>query len=97
MIWDTLCGDSWFELTVGDCIDMLERTAKAGMYESTFILITRLAKCRYMDEAVTDIIVNRIMEASPDFGVITECIKGFKNIAKEKDILERNIKEFVKL
>lgn len=31
LIWDILCGDSWFEYTIEDCIDMLEKTAEAEM------------------------------------------------------------------
>ncbi len=97
MIWDTLCGDSWFDLTVGDCIDMLEQTAEAGMYEYALILIARLNRCQYVDEAITNIIVNRINETSSDVGVITECIKELKNIAKQRNIVEKNVQEFVKL
>lgn len=97
MIWDTLCGDSWFDLTVGDCIDMLEQTAGAGMYEYALILIARLDKCQYVDEAITNIVVNRINEASPDVGVITECIKELKNVAKQRNLMEKNVQEFVKL
>ena len=93
LIWDILCGDSWFEYTIEDCIDMLEKTAEAGMYQFAFILISRLSKCQYMNEAVTNVIVNRINAPSMEFGVITECIKEFRHIAGKRGILKRNMEE----
>lgn len=93
LIWDILCGDSWFEFTVGECIDMLEKTAEAEIYEFALILITRLGKCEYMGEALTNVIINRINDPSPDFGIITECIREFKKIADQKGIMEKNMQE----
>lgn len=93
LIWDILCGDSWYEFTVGDCIEMMENTAREEIYEFTLILISRLARCRYMDAAITNIIINRINEPNPDCGIITECIKEFKNIAEQKGIMEANVEE----
>ena len=47
LIWDVLCGDSWFDYTVGDCIDMLERVAAAEMYQFALILITILQNAEF--------------------------------------------------
>lgn len=93
LIWDILCGDTWFDFTVGDCIEMLEKTASAERYEFALILITRLARCRYMDAAVTNILASRINEPSPDIGIITECIREFKKVADQKGIMEENVQE----
>ena len=93
LIWDVLCGDSWFDYTVGDCIDMLERVAAAEMYQFALILITKLGKCRDMDEAITNIIIKRISEPDSNGGIITDCIKEFKNKKKKKGIMGKNIEE----
>ena len=46
-----------------------------------------------MNEAVTNVIVNRINDSNSEFGVITECIKEFKRIAAQKGIMNEKIKE----
>ena len=93
LIWDILCGDSWFSLTVGDYIEIMEQTVEEGMYEYVLVLITKLSKCKYMNEAITNVIIKRINGPSLEFGVITECIKEFKNIAIQYGIMEKNIEE----
>ena len=91
-IWNILCGEeSWYENTVGDCIDMIEETAEAELYPFALILISKLSKCQDMGEAIINIMINRINEADSDFGVITACINEFKCVAEQKGIMNSKI------
>lgn len=90
-IWDVISGDCGFDITIGDCIDMLEQTAEAEMYPFALILIAKLGKCEYMDDAITNVIINRINKPDPNVGIIMECINEFKLIANQKDIINKDV------
>lgn len=90
-IWGVLCGDYWFDFTIGDFIDMLEKATREEMYEFALILIAKLDQCEHMDEAITNVIINRINEPNLNIGIIMECIKEFKLIATQKGIMENNV------
>lgn len=90
-IWDVICGDYWFDFTIGDCIGMLEKVTRDEMYEFALILIAKLDQCEHMDEAITNIIVNRINESNSNMGIIMECIQEFKLIATQKGIMKKDV------
>lgn len=90
-IWDVISGDYGFDFTIGDCIDMLEQVTEEEMYPFALILIAKLGKCEYMDDAITNVIVHRINDPDPNTGIIMECINEFKMIANQKDIMKKDI------
>lgn len=89
--WDLLCGDSWCDPTIRDSIDMLEKLVESEMYQLALILIVKMDKCKDMDKAISNVIVNRINEPNPNIGIITEVIKEFKIIANQKDIMDKEL------
>lgn len=90
-VWDLLCGDCWEDFTVGDCIDILEELISEEMYQLALILICKLDNIRCMDEAISNVIVNRIKDPNPNIGIITECISEFRTIANRKNIMEEKL------
>lgn len=89
--WNLICGDSWCDPTIRDCIDMLEKLVEDEMYQLALIIIVKLDKCRYMDKAISKVIVNRINEPNPNIGIITEFIEEFRIIAMKKDIMDKEL------
>lgn len=91
IMWDLICGDGLYDYTVKDCIEILEALVTDESYELAFVLLSKVKNCRYVDEAITNVIVNRINKPKLDMGIITECIEEIRDIAIKKDVMEQTI------
>lgn len=91
VIWGAICGNNWLDFTIGDFIDMLENVTREEMYEFALILIAKLDQCEHMDEAITNVIINRINEPNLNTGILMECIQEFKLIATQEGIMEKEV------
>ena len=90
-IWDVISGECGFDITVEDCIHMLEQVTEEQMYPFALILVSKLGKCECMGEAITNVIVNRINAPDPEVGILMECINEFKMIAIQKGIMQKDM------
>lgn len=70
---------------------MLENVTREEMHEFALILIAKLDQCEHMDEAITNVIINRINEPNPNTDILMECIQEFKLVATQKGIMEKEV------
>ena len=90
-IWEMICDDSGWYLALEDIIELMEEMISKGQYQMVMVLLGKMDKNRFVHEAISMVIINRVKNPNCETGILPECVNAIKKIAKQHGVMRETL------